>query len=600
MSPEIWLWVAVRSALVFTGMFAVHSLLFRAPARQRRRLLLLGFATALLLPIGLLIPSHQRLAVEQDLGVFRLVSEVMPFSPPNASKPPQLQLGHLPETHTNWLGVLLVGAWALGFLVFALRLTVGTLAARRLLCRARTDELGLRYSAEVATPMVVGVFRPLIILPAASGAWEAERLRAALVHERAHVKQHDGLALALARWCAALYWFQPLAWLCLRRLRYECEVLADEAVVDAGLLPSQYAGYLLGLACQFVEIPGTIAMATRTSQLEQRINSLLRARTTQSSISRGIAVGLTLLFGASSACLAAVSFKDEQSASKPVQGGDARITSIAQNLARQLRFEWSATRVALVIVSAKDGSLLGYIDDQPGQAIVPASTLKPLVAAVALDQGVVSTTERFDCGNGKRAYPDYTLKDYTAFGDLTVGEILAVSSNIGASRIFDRLSPEAFRSGLSRFGIQVPEAGPGTFRGATVGMGQRGVTTTPVELARAYAALANGGVSYATDPANGVRAVRAETARAVLEMLENAVSGERSTGRGAQMPGLRIAGKTGTSDAEHVLASFVGIVPATAPEYVVYVGVQDPAGSGSGASVAAPAFARLATQLMSH
>jgi cell division protein FtsI (penicillin-binding protein 3) len=83
-------------------------------------------------------------------------------------------------------------------------------------------------------------------------------------------------------------------------------------------------------------------------------------------------------------------------------------------------------------------------------------------------------------------------------------------------------------------------------------------------------------------------------------MLENAVSGERSTGRGAQVPGLRIAGKTGTSDAEHVLASFVGIVPATAPEYVVYVGVQDPAGSGSGASVAAPAFARLATQLMSH
>jgi cell division protein FtsI (penicillin-binding protein 3) len=84
-------------------------------------------------------------------------------------------------------------------------------------------------------------------------------------------------------------------------------------------------------------------------------------------------------------------------------------------------------------------------------------------------------------------------------------------------------------------------------------------------------------------------------------MLEAAVSGERATGKAAQLPGVRVAGKTGTSDdAGAVQASFVGWLPAEAPRFIVYVGIQSAAAEATGAHAAAPAFARLGQQLLAN
>ena len=97
--------------------------------------------------------------------------------------------------------------------------------------------------------------------------------------------------------------------------------------------------------------------------------------------------------------------------------------------------------------------------------------------------------------------------------------------------------------------------------------------------------------------------IRPGTARAVVAMLEEVVSSERATGKLARIAGVRVAGKTGSSEwladgSEGVYASFVGIVPADHPRFVILVGVESPRGVESGGKVAAPVFARVASRAL--
>jgi cell division protein FtsI (penicillin-binding protein 3) len=142
---------------------------------------------------------------------------------------------------------------------------------------------------------------------------------------------------------------------------------------------------------------------------------------------------------------------------------------------------------------------------------------------------------------------------------------------------------------------------------ATIG---ESVTASPLQVAAAYAALANGGAYVAptstarSGAAPREQVMKPETARAVVAMLDEAVNGESGTGKLARVDGARVAGKTGTAawdlpgGGEGRYASFVGIVPADAPRYVILVGVEQPRGEGWGGSVAAPAFSRVATRAL--
>jgi cell division protein FtsI (penicillin-binding protein 3) len=105
-------------------------------------------------------------------------------------------------------------------------------------------------------------------------------------------------------------------------------------------------------------------------------------------------------------------------------------------------------------------------------------------------------------------------------------------------------------------------------------------------------------------PAPRETILKAETARAVTTILENALGSEHSTGTRARVAGVRVAGKTGTASwelpggREGVYASFVGFAPVEAPRFVVLVGVEQPREDGGGPTVAAPAFARVTTRLL--
>ena len=120
-------------------------------------------------------------------------------------------------------------------------------------CRRRlgvTQEVGLAVSPAVAVPVTFGLRRPLVLLPASAGAWEAPSLREALLHELAHVERRDWPVQLLARIACALHWFDPLAWALERRLLLEAERACDDQVLGAGAAATAYAGRLVTLARQ--------------------------------------------------------------------------------------------------------------------------------------------------------------------------------------------------------------------------------------------------------------------------------------------------------------------------------------------------------------
>jgi cell division protein FtsI (penicillin-binding protein 3) len=256
------------------------------------------------------------------------------------------------------------------------------------------------------------------------------------------------------------------------------------------------------------------------------------------------------------------------------------------------------------------------------RAYVPGSTMKPLTLAGALEEGVVSPTDRFDCQNGAWEYDGQTMKDANPHGVLTVPEMLAVSTNVGFTKVYDRIGSRRLESWLHAFhlGVAPPIDGASagsiptcasdkSFRGATVAIGE-GATASPLQMAAAYAVFANGGVyvpptlSRTQGDVRRDRVLRPETAATVVAMLEGVVSSDEGTGTRARVAGVRVAGKTGTAGwelpdgREGIYASFIGFLPANAPRWVILVGIEQEGDSEGAPTVAAPVFARVASRAL--
>jgi cell division protein FtsI (penicillin-binding protein 3) len=267
-------------------------------------------------------------------------------------------------------------------------------------------------------------------------------------------------------------------------------------------------------------------------------------------------------------------------------------------------------------------------------AVDPGSTLKTFLIAAALEEGTLQVGDLVNCEDGSFQVPGKTIHDHHPNGKLTAAGILRVSSNIGAVKIAFELGPAAHYRALQRFGFgnvtnsRFPGESAGLLRPwqkwmpidhATIAYGQ-GINVTPIQLAAATSALANGGLWveprlvaakrppggdwHSSRPAPGRRIVREEIAAAVLEMLEGVVSPD-GTGSLAGLKDVRVGGKTGTPqkyDSESQTFSqdryeawFMGVVPADAPKLVIVVRVDEarrPAHTGG--ATAAPLFARVA------
>jgi beta-lactamase regulating signal transducer with metallopeptidase domain len=137
----------------------------------------------------------------------------------------------------------------------------------------------LLRSAEQSMPMAFGAWRPAILIPAVADTWPADRRRAVILHELAHVARYDCVTQMFAFAACAMYWFHPASWWIARRLRVERELACDDRVIAAGTQPREYAGHLLEIAYAFGRhrAPALAVSMARPRQLEGRMLAVLDA-----------------------------------------------------------------------------------------------------------------------------------------------------------------------------------------------------------------------------------------------------------------------------------------------------------------------------------
>jgi len=254
----------------------------------------------------------------------------------------------------------------------------------------------------------------------------------------------------------------------------------------------------------------------------------------------------------------------------------------------------------------------------------PGSTLKPITVALALDTGRVKPNTLIDTGGGKLTIADRTISDTKAHGVINVGQIIEMSSNIGTSKIALSMPAQDMWEMFTKVGFgQQPKWGfPGAVAGrvrpykswrpieqATMSYGN-GISVSLIQLARSYMMFARNGdtipLSFEkVDKAPlGQQIIKPQTAAQMREMLESVVSGKDGTAKKAQIPGYRVGGKTGTAYKvengryampRKYIGSFVGMVPMSAPRFIIAVMIDEPTQNGHfGGSVAAPTFAAVA------
>lgn len=267
----------------------------------------------------------------------------------------------------------------------------------------------------------------------------------------------------------------------------------------------------------------------------------------------------------------------------------------------------------------------------------PGSTLKTLIIAQSLEESLYQPNSKIFCENGRFKIGKRTIREAEqshAQGLITVSEILAYSSNVGTSKIALKIGDQKLREGLLKFGfgqksgIDLPGEAKGIILGlpwkdhllANISFGQ-GMTATPLQMANAYAAIANGGVlrkpyivesikdldsgEFENHEPEIIRRVLSENTAQQMRMMLAGVTSGKGSGLAARVPGYIVGGKTGTAQKVKTdgrgyipggyIASFTGFIPANDPQYVIYIALDHPKKGYYGSQVAAPVFASIAS-----
>ncbi len=610
-----------RGAIVLAFALLAVRLLRRSPATLRY--LVLGTALFAVLALPLIegaIPTWHTGAIATATAPIQ-ADLPLPDVGGIAATPPHAPILAAPaDVEVPWSSIA-GGLWLLGLSLAVFRVGYGAVRARVVAHRGspaspsvdvaeawrslggRGESPRIVSSNDVEGPIVVGAIAPIVVVPRTSTGWSSDRWRIVLLHELAHVRQHDGLINLIAQLACCLHWINPLAWIAARRLREERELAADDAVLRAGARASSYAEHLVELATG-QQSSSVLAMAER-SRFESRVVALLDAdRPRRTGWHRAVAV-----IAASALVTVAVACVSPDSAPVATEAAPA-VPAPKRDNALQLFLEQQldaaiethqGTGAVAIVLDAKTGKPLaiasrGELDARVPR--IPGSTVKPFAFAAALEAGTVDASSKIDCENGVKTYGNRTLRDPSPNGTLDLGTILAVSSNVCTAKLAEPLG-DLLGQSLRRYRLAAPErVDTRTFEGAAVAFGE-GISVSPLELASAYTALANDGIHHASN-GDGVRVMREDTAHTVLGLMERVVIDPRGTGHAARLEGIRIAGKTGTArskpGSDRHYASFVGIAPANAPRFVILVGVDGV--TSAGGKVAAPVFATIATRVL--
>jgi cell division protein FtsI/penicillin-binding protein 2 len=324
---------------------------------------------------------------------------------------------------------------------------------------------------------------------------------------------------------------------------------------------------------------------------------------------------------------------------------DHRIQANAEAVLRATVEQWGARAATAVVLDPHTGAVLAMAnapsfdanrfssagpDRRRNRAITdtyePGSTFKLVTVSGALSEKLVAPSTRFTLKTSIQV-ADRIIHEHEprATQTMSVAQILSESSNVGTITLAQLLGKDRLLEWIGRFGFgrptgvdfpgESPGILPGYWSGSTIGnvpIGQ-GIAVTPLQMAAAYGAIANGGTlhkPYLIERVGGQRRHRPAGSRVVSEtvsaqvmtMLRDVVSAEGGTGAAAAVPGYTVAGKTGTAakpepggySTSRYVASFVGVVPAKDPRLVILVSVDEPRLAIWGGVVAAPAFSKIA------
>jgi cell division protein FtsI (penicillin-binding protein 3) len=348
------------------------------------------------------------------------------------------------------------------------------------------------------------------------------------------------------------------------------------------------------------------------------------------------------------------SFSRETRAARPgfdlVLTVDARIQAAADAAVAHVVEKHSPESAVAVVMDPRTGDILAlsgfpsYDPNAPAAAKPearrcraatdfwePGSTFKGVVMAALMEKGLVKPSEMIQCEGGAWTYRGRRITDVHGYGALSVEDVLVKSSNIGMAKMVSRIPAKDLETWVRAFGFGqatgagIPGESPGTMPRerpwapqtcVSVSFGYA-VGATPLQLAAAYCAIANGGTAVrprlvraavAPDgreldgfaPAPGNRLLSPKVCRDLVTMMIQVV--ERGTGKSAKQEGFLTAGKTGTTKllgpdgkyaAGKYASSFVGFAPARDPRLLVLVLVKEPQGAYYGGTVAAPAVGEI-------
>lgn len=309
--------------------------------------------------------GHSEAGIQRPQEAQSMAADRPMSVPPANVVPLHLVLGTL----TVWLiGTALVLSWLVLGLVrvsgFARRgsylidepwCTLTTQLTRRL---ALPRNVRFLESDEVAVPLTWGYPRPVILLPADAESWSPERRRLVLLHELSHIRRNDWLIQVLAQIARAVYWFNPLVWIAVKRLYVEREQACDDDVIALGIKPSEYATHLLDVARLMPlrrAVPTvTLAMA-RYCQLKGRVMSVLNSGNRKR---RGMALFVPVILSVTGVILTVAAIRPWADSSAPLPTMTSALTdpdSVEQPNSHQTRDEPTEGHLRHVYVGIQTG-----------------------------------------------------------------------------------------------------------------------------------------------------------------------------------------------------------------------------------------------------
>lgn len=318
---------------------------------------------------------------------------------------------------------------------------------------------------------------------------------------------------------------------------------------------------------------------------------------------------------------------------------DSRIQYLAYQALTDAVVKRHAASGSMVILDPRNGEILAMVNvpsynpndldssnsaQRRNRAVTdvtePGSTMKPFTITTALESGKWTPTTPINTSPGTFTIDGHLIRDDNNNGLIDVSRVITVSSNVGASKISLTLTPQQMAGVLHQFGFGTstgsgfpgevggyipPPRSWGDFVKATISFGY-GLNVTALQLAQAYAAIADGGVKHTPtfvkgDDNPGVRVEPENISAEVMAMLRTVVGAPPATAPQAAIPDYTVAGKTGTAhlaiaggySRNRYAALFCGIVPASDPRLVGVVIVRDAGGQGGeyfGGMVSAPVF----------